>query len=165
MLLWFGPAVRADRAPSRFDACEPTETRRELVIREPQRRLADNFAISPMVRVALEEMLHQAFVDGPGTEDQKGVARPQPVRDVQDKPLQVFEAVCLAGGLWAPAAVTDCRIMPDVAGGPMVSRYFRLRALDADPRSIRTDDHSLPCVDPHKRARSGDASFDPILGM
>jgi hypothetical protein len=108
VLLWSSPSVRADRTPSRFDACEPTETARELTIGEPQGRLADNVAAPSMAHVALGEMLCQAFVDGPGTENQKGVTRRQPVRHVHDKLLQVFEAVRLAGGLWAaPAAVPD----------------------------------------------------------
>jgi hypothetical protein len=74
----------------------------------------------------------QAFVDDPWTEYQQVVAPRQPVRDVDDESLQVFEAVRRATGLRAPsAAVADGRVVPDVSGGPMVSRHLRLHLFQA----------------------------------
>jgi hypothetical protein len=69
--------------------------------------------------------LPEAFVDGPGSQDQQVVARRQLVRDLRDKSVQVLEAVRFARGLRdATAAVAKHRIMPDVAGGPVVRRHL-----------------------------------------
>jgi hypothetical protein len=92
----------------------------------------------------------QAFVDDPWTEYQQVVAPRQPVRDVDDESLQVFEAVGLAGGLRAPtAAVANGGIVPDVTGGTMVSRHLRLHSFEASLISPQADDDSLRRVDPY----------------
>jgi hypothetical protein len=103
--------------------------------------------------VALREPPRQAFVDRPGTEDQEVVASGQPVRDVSDESVQVFDAMRLAGRLRAAAAaVTDGRIVPDVAGGPVMSRHVGFDSLDGRPVALDVDDDGLPRVDPHERA-------------
>ncbi|MEX2547786.1 MAG: hypothetical protein WD830_08355 [Chloroflexota bacterium] len=99
--------------------------------------------------VALGELPCQEFVDGPGSKDQQVVARRQPVRDLQDKALQVFEAVRLAGGLRSPAAaVTDARIVADASGSSVVSRHLRFHSCESSAVSLRADDDGLPSVDP-----------------
>ena len=58
--------------------------------------------MAAVVPVALREVPCQAFVDRPGTEDEQIVARGQPVRDVSDEAVQVFDPVRLPGRLRAP---------------------------------------------------------------
>ena len=77
--------------------------------------------MAAVVSVALREVPRQAFVNWPGTEDQQRVVRGQPVRDLSDESVQVFDPVRLAGRLRAAAsAVSDGGIVPDVAGRPMM---------------------------------------------
>lgn len=100
--------------------------------------------------VALRDMPLEAFMDDPWTEDQQVVAPRQPVRDVDDESLQVFEAVGLASGLRAATtAVANGGIVPDVAGGTMVSRHLRLYSFEASLISPQLDDDSLRRVDPY----------------
>lgn len=108
-----------------------------------------------MAPVALLEVPRQLFVNSPGTEDQQLVARRQPVRDLLDKSLQMFDPVRLAGGLRAAAAsVTNGGIVPDVARGFVMSRHLRLDSFDPRPITQDADDAGLPRVDPDKRAGS-----------
>jgi hypothetical protein len=160
------PAIRSDRATSLFDAGERAEPGDELPIGQRWRRFAGNVAMETVALVALGELPRQAFVDGPRTEDQQVVARWQPVRDVCDESVQVFEAVGLAGRLRAaPAAVTDGGIVPDVAGRPVVSRHLRFHSFDSRPVALQADDEGLPRVDPYKRAASSLVRFRPVQAM
>lgn len=118
------PAIRSDRVPPRFDTGESLETSDELAIGQPWRHLAGHDPLSSAVLVALGEVPRQALVDGPRAKDHQVVFEIQPVRDIRDESLEVFEPAWLAGGLRAPAApMTDVRLMPDVAGRPAVRRH------------------------------------------
>jgi hypothetical protein len=97
----------------------------------------------------------QAFVNRPGTEDQQVVARGQPVRDVSDEVVQVFDPVRLPGRLRAAAAaVTNGWIVSDMASRPVMRRHFRFHAFDTRPVALHPDDDGLLRVDPDKRAAS-----------
>jgi hypothetical protein len=136
-----------------FDAREPAEARHELPIGHRRGRLAGDVASMSVVLVVLRDSARQAFVDRPGTEDQQLVARGQPVRDVSDESIQVFDPVRLAGRLRATAAaVADGGIVPDVAGGPVMSRHLRFHSFEARSIAVHPDDDGLPRVDPDKRA-------------
>ena len=107
-----------------------------------------------MVRVALSEVAGQAFVDGPMTKDQQVIDRSDAVCDIKNEPLQVFEAARLAGGLRATtaAAVTDGRIVPDVASRPVVRRHLGRHSFDPCPAAAQADDRGRLGVDPHHGA-------------
>jgi hypothetical protein len=62
-----------------------------------------------------------------------------------------MQAMRLAGSLRA-AAVTDIRIVPDKAGGPMMSRHLRVHSFDPPSATLQADDDGLFRVDPDKRA-------------
>ena len=110
--------------------------------------------MASVVRVALSEVPGQAFVDTPLTKDQQVVDRTQPVGDVKHESLQVFEAVRLAGGLRATtaAAMTDVRIVPDVASRPVVRGHLGRYSFDPSPAAVLADDGGRLGVDPHQRA-------------
>lgn len=111
--------------------------------------------MTSMVRVALEDVPSQTFVDRPRTDDEQVVVRGQPVGDVHNESLEVLETVRLAGSLWAATAtVANARIVPDVAGGPVTSRYLRLDPYESSPVVVPADDDGLPRVDPHEGAGS-----------
>jgi hypothetical protein len=111
--------------------------------------------MAAVVPVAFRKLPHQALVDRPWTEDQHVVVPVQPVRDVSDESVQMFNPVRLAGRLRATAAaVPDGGIVPDMAGGPMMSRYLRFHSFDTRPVPLHPDDDGLPRVDPDKRAGS-----------
>jgi hypothetical protein len=113
--------------------------------------------------VAIRDMPLQAFVDHPWTEYQQVVVPRQPVRDIDDESLQVFEAVGLTGGLRAAtAAVADGGIVPDVSGGPTVSRHLRLHSLQASLIAPYADDDSLRRVDPYDSDGSRFAHARPV---
>jgi hypothetical protein len=148
------PAIRSDRAPSRLDAGEPVQKGDELAIGQGRRRFAGDLAMAVVTPVAFRDLSRQAFVDGPWTEDQQVVARGQPVRDVSDESVQVFDPMRLAGRLRAPAAVTDGGIVPDMTGCPVMSRHRRFHSIDVHPVAPHPDDEGVPGVDPDKRGRS-----------
>ena len=78
-----------------------------------------------MVCIALSKLPLEAFVDGPGAQDQDVVARLYMVCDLVEKSVQMLESVRLAGRLWgAAAAMAKDGIVPDVAGGSVVRRHL-----------------------------------------
>ncbi len=113
--------------------------------------------------VALVDVPIQTFVDRPRTEDEQVVVRGQQVGDVHDEPSEVFETARLAGVRWAATAtVANLRIVPDVAGGPVMSWYFRLHSFETSPVVLPADDDGLPRVDPHQGAGSRLVSLHPV---
>jgi hypothetical protein len=106
-----------------------------------------------MVLVHVTDQSLQAFAHSTGTEDEQVVARRQAIRDLFDKSIEVLEAVRLAGGLPRPtAAVADGGIVPDMAGGPVMSRHLGLHPLESRPVVLPADDDGLPRIDPHEGA-------------
>jgi hypothetical protein len=101
------------------------EARDELAIGVRLGRLAGNVAMASVMPVALEDVPLQLFTDGAWTEDEQLLVGAHPICDLLDKSPEVLEAVRLAGSLRAAtAAVAHGGIVPDVAGGPVVSRHL-----------------------------------------
>ena len=103
-------------------------------------------------------MPQQAFMDDPWAEDQQVVVARQPGGDLVDESLQMFEAVRLTGVLRTATAVTNGRIVPDVAGRTMMSRDLRFHSLDTSLIVPKADDDSLRGIYPYDGHRSHVAS-------
>lgn len=111
--------------------------------------------MASVVPIALGQVPLQAFMYGARTDDEQVVVRAQPMGDLHDKSLEVLEAVRLSGSLWATAtAVAHGGIVPDVAGGPVVSRNLRFHPIESSPVVLPADDDGLSRVDPHEGAGS-----------
>jgi hypothetical protein len=106
------------------------------------------------VLVARSDVTRQAFVDGAWTDDQQLVVRGQPTGHLRDEPLQVLEPVRLTGRLRAaPATVPDSGVVPNMTGGPVMSRHLGLDAFQPRPALVQADDDRIPRIDPHEGRR------------
>jgi len=131
------------------------ESRDELAIGEVWGRLAGDVAMAPVVLVALTDVALQAFAGGTRTEDEEVVVRYEAARDVLDELTQVLEAMGLTGGLRRSAApVAHGGIVPDVAGGAVVSWHLRVHPLQSCFALLPLNDDGLARVDPHERSAS-----------
>jgi len=88
---------------------------------------------------SLEVLTHGARAD----QDEVVLCR-QAHRDLIDEPLEVLEAVRLAGGLGgATPAVTDAGVMPHVARGSMMGRDLGLNSLEPRGSIVPAGDDRL----------------------
>ena len=100
-------------------------------------------------------------MDDAWPEDQQVVAVRQPGGDLDDESLQVFEAVGLIGRLRTAAAVTNGRIMADMAGRTMMSRHIRFHSFEVNLIAPQADDHSLRRVDPYD-SHGSHVTYHPV---
>jgi hypothetical protein len=116
--------------------------------------------------VGLADVLLEAVADRAWSDDVEIVSRRKVGRDGTDEPSEVLEAVGLAGILRCDAAVTDDRVVPDVAGRPMVGGHVRSQTLDLYLTVAQVGNDRFSGVDPdqgaigrHDRAHAGRSAW------
>lgn len=118
-----GPRSTAKAASSRVSPDKTPQPRHELGIGQTCRGLAADLASPPVMLVCLTDASLQVLAHGARTDQHKVVLGWQPHRDLVDEPLEVLEAMRLAGGRGPTAcAVAGARIAPDVARGSTMGR-------------------------------------------
>ncbi|HEY7524726.1 MAG TPA: hypothetical protein VH720_13840 [Candidatus Limnocylindrales bacterium] len=99
--------------------------------------------------IGLGDLTRETLMHGSGTDDEKVVPGRKPGGDCIQEAGEMLEAVRLAGGLRNPtAAVAECGVMPDMAGGPVMRRHVGLDALKSRSTVHPTHEDGLTRIDP-----------------
>jgi hypothetical protein len=144
--------MRANGAPTRFDAGEVSQPGNELWLGQPAGGLDGDLAAPGDVPLGLVDAMPEPVPDGSGPEDKQLAVGWQVGRDEVDEACEVLEPVGLAGVLCTTATVPNVRVVSNVARGPMVGRNVRVEPLDLDLAAVPADDHRLAGIHPDERA-------------
>ena len=142
--------------PPGFVVGSVPEAGRQLWTGHGWRRLGLDVANHSVARVRLGNLPSEVLVHGTGTDEEKVLVAWEPRNDGVEESSEMLEPARLGGRLHrATTAVTNQRIVPDVAGTPVTGRNIQFDPLVPGGTLDPAYDDRLASVQPDQRCRCG----------